>query len=81
MSLTRASGRKTATVVTVEAVTAAATSRTPALMASSFVFAEPQVPLDVLDHDDRVVDHAADRDRQRAEGEHVERVAGRAACR
>ena len=35
------------------------------------------VPLDVLDDDDRVVDHAADRDRERAEGEDVERVAER----
>jgi hypothetical protein len=33
------------------------------------------VPLDVLDDDDRVVDDAADRDRERAEREDVERVA------
>ncbi|MBG9885238.1 hypothetical protein ABE10_01275, partial [Bacillus toyonensis] len=32
------------------------------------------VPLDVLDHDDRVVHHAPDRDRERAEGEDVQRV-------
>ena len=35
------------------------------------------VALDVLDHDDRVVDHAPDRDRERAEGEDVQRVAER----
>ena len=49
----------------------------PGLDGIQLVLAEAQVPLDVLDHDDRVVDHAADRDRQRAEREDVERVAER----
>ena len=35
------------------------------------------VALDVLDHDDRVVDHAPDRDRERAERQDVQRVAER----
>jgi hypothetical protein len=35
-----------------------------------------EVAHDVLDHDDRVVDHAADRDRERRQGQHVQRVPG-----
>ncbi len=37
--------------------------------------AKPDMPLDVLDHDDRVVDDSPDRDRECAERDDVERVA------
>jgi hypothetical protein len=40
----------------------------------SSVFPVLEMPLDVLEYDDRVVDHPADGDRQRAQGEQVERV-------
>ena len=75
MPPTRATGRNTATVVSVEAVTAAATSRTAVRMALRLVLAVGQVPLDVLDDHDGVVHHAADGDGQRAQGQHVQRVA------
>ena len=42
MSVTSASGRNTATVVIVDAVTATATSRTPDLMASSLFSPRPR---------------------------------------
>ena len=67
----------TATVVTVDAVIASATSLRPVEDRLQLALAEAEVPLDVLDHDDRVVDDASDRDRDRSEGEHVERVAAR----
>ena len=80
-SPTKAIGRKTATVVRVEAVMAPATSRMEVRIAVIFGFAVAEVPLDVLDDHDRVVHHAADRDGQRAEGQDVQRVAGRRRAR
>ena len=58
-------------------VIAVATSRTARRIDCHLVGVADVVALDVLDHDDRVVDDAADRDRERAEGEDVERVAER----
>ena len=45
-------------------------------MAVSLCFAVAQVPLDVLDHHDGVVHHAADRDGEGTQGQDVQRVAG-----
>ena len=72
---TSAMGRNTATVVSVEAVTAPATSLTAVRMASRLRLRRTgQMSFDVLQHHDRVVDHPADRDGQAAQGEQVERV-------
>jgi hypothetical protein len=81
MSPTRATGRKTAIVVAVAAVMAPATSLTPDEDRLRLLLAEREVPLDVLDDDDRVVDDAADGDRDRAEREDVEGVPRHPACR
>ncbi len=76
-SPTRPIGRNTATVVRVEDVTAPATSLTAVRIGLRALLAVAEVPLDVLQDHDRVVDDAADGDGERAEGQHVERV-GRA---
>ncbi len=79
MPLTRPSGTNTATVVSVEDVIAEDTSAVALRIVSAAAFlAALEVSEDVLDDDDGVVDHAADRHREPAEGHHVERDAGAA---
>ena len=69
---TKPSGRKTATVVSVPTVIAPATSRGPLSDGRQAVVAEGPVAVDVLEDDDRVVDHPADGDREAAEGHDVD---------
>ena len=70
------SGRKTATVVNVLAVIAPATSRGPCEDGRHPVVAERPMAVDVLEDDDRIVDHPADGDREAAEGQDVQRDPG-----
>ncbi len=72
---TKASGRKTRIVVSVEPITAPLISRLARSTASSPVSPFGQVPRDVLDHDHRVVDDQADGHGQAAQRHQVERVA------
>jgi hypothetical protein len=46
-----------------------------ALCAASRGACRPRCALDVLDHDDRVVDHDADRQHQAEQGQHIDREA------
>ena len=73
---TKPSGRNTPTVVTVAAVIAPATSLRTVDRGSEAVFAHGAVSVDVLEHDDRVVDDASDGDREAAQGQDVQRDAG-----
>ena len=71
-----ATGRKTATSDSVVASTARPISRVASTAAwnGSIVLLLDE-PVDVLEHDDRVVDHDADRQRQREQRDRVEREA------
>ncbi len=73
---TKSTGTNTAATEKVAAVAAKAISRVPfdaAVEAASSP--ELAVPLDVLEHDDRVVDHDADRERHAEQRHRVEREA------
>ena len=69
------SGMNTATSEMLIDMTVKPICRAPTSAARSGGIAAFHVADDVLDHDDRVVDHEADRDRQRHQREIVERVA------
>ena len=69
---TKPIGRNTATVVSVVAVIAPATSRGPLRDRRPAVLAHRAVAVDVLEHDDRVVDDPPDGDREAAQGHDVE---------
>ena len=76
---TKPSGRNTPTVVSVVAVIAPATSLGPLIDAVEPVLAQRAVAVDVLEHDDRVVDDPSHGDREAAQGHDVEGDAGRPA--
>ena len=75
MPSTKITGMKTTAIETVEAVAAKAISRVPLRGGLVRRLAELAVPLDVLEHDDRVVDHDADGEREREQRHGVEREA------
>ena len=77
MPPTKPSGRKTATVVRVLLVMAPATSRVPDQHGVADGLAPGPVPVDVLEHHDGVVDHAADGHRQAAQRDDVDGQARR----
>ena len=73
------SGRKTATVVSVLRGDRAGDLARTLDHGRQPIVAERPVAIDVLEHDDRVVDDASDRDRETAEREDVQRDAARSA--
>ena len=78
MPVVKATGRKTATMVMVVAVTARPTSDVPSLAACCGSWCQLlHVAEDVLPDDDGVVDEEADREAQGQQGDHVDRVAER----
>ena len=72
------SGTKTAISVTEVASTANVTWREPRKAGDERALAAVDPPLDVLEHDDGVVDDEADRQQQRQQRQHVDREAERA---
>ena len=69
------SGTKTTTVVSVEPTTGATSSRIASWTDCAGRLAAVEMPVDVLDDDDRIVDDEADRDREPAHRHHVDRLA------
>ena len=68
-----ATGRNTAATENVAAHAASVISRVPERAAASARRTALAVPLDVLEHDDRVVDHDADREREAQQRHRVQR--------
>ena len=72
----KSTGKKTTMVVMVETKIGMATSWAAASTACLPVLPQREVPVDVLELDDRVVDEPPDAEREAAEREDVERLAG-----
>ncbi len=70
-------GRSTAIVVSVDASTGSATALVPSSAACRALRPHPLVPVDRLEHDDRVVDEPPHGERQPAEREGVQRLTRR----
>ena len=77
LSFKNATGANTETSTTVVAITANATWRVPLNDASSGVSPILYAPVRVLEHDDRVVDHETDRQREREQRHEIDRKAER----